>query len=446
MLDNWHIDSWKQREAKQQPVYPSADAYKATLLELGQQPPLVFAGEVRRLQQELAMVGRGEAFLLQGGDCAEQFDQMHGRKIREKLRILLQMAIVLTHGALKPIIKVGRIAGQYAKPRSSPTETVNGVEMQSYRGDCINKLEATVAARQPDPSRLLRAYYQSSSTLNLLRAFTHGGYADLSMVSSWNQDYLRNSPLGKHYRKTADAIQKHLNFMKACGIDSQRFPQLHQADLFTSHEGLLLGYESALSRIDSMTGDWYNVGAHMVWIGERTRDLEGAHVEYMRGIKNPVGMKVGPTCKPDTLLALVERLNPENEEGKLVLITRMGDKLIKENLTPLVRAIKEAGRHVVWTCDPMHGNTYKASNGYKTRHFEDILKELTLFFEVHQEEGTIPGGVHFELTGDNVTECVGGAEEVTELNLREYYETACDPRLNAKQSLEMAFKIAELLS
>lgn len=442
----WDIDSWKKFEAKQQPNYPDQAALEQVLEELRRQPPLVFAGEVRELKRMLGEVGRGEAFLLQGGDCAETFNQLHGKKIREKLRILLQMAIVLTHGALKPIVKVGRIAGQYAKPRSSDTEIINGVELPSFRGDSVNGFEATVEARTPDPNRMLRAYYQSASTINLLRAFTHGGYADLSMVNAWNQDYLKNSALGRHYQETADAIHRHLQFMKACGIDSQRFPQLHQIDLYTSHEALLLGYESALSRIDSLTNEWYNVGAHMIWIGERTRELDGAHVEYMRGIRNPIGIKIGPSCSPDMLLDLIDRLNPVNEEGRLVLITRMGANKIREILPSLVRTVKQEGRSVIWSCDPMHGNTYKANSGVKTRHFEEILNELTGFFEVHRAEGTIPGGVHFELTGDNVTECIGGAEDIRDEELTEYYETACDPRLNAKQSLEMAFKIAELLA
>lgn len=445
-MDAWDIDSWKKFEAKQQPNYPDSAALAAVLEELRRQPPLVFAGEVRELKRMLSLVGRGEAFLLQGGDCAETFNQLHGKKIREKLRILLQMAIILTHGALKPIVKVGRIAGQYAKPRSSDTEIVDGVELPSFRGDSVNGFEATLEARMPDPNRLLRAYYQSASTINLLRAFTHGGYADLTMVNAWNQDYMHNSALGRHYKETADAIHGHLEFMKACGIDSQRFPQLHQIDLYTSHEGLLLGYESALSRVDSLTNEWYNVGAHMIWIGERTRDLDGAHVEYMRGIRNPVGIKVGPSCDSDTLLDLIDRINPINEEGRLVLITRMGAAKIREVLPQLVRTIEREGRSVVWSCDPMHGNTYKANSGVKTRHFEEILNELTGFFEVHRAEGTIPGGVHFELTGDNVTECMGGAEDIRDEELTEYYETACDPRLNAKQSLEMAFKIAELLA
>lgn len=441
----WHPDSWKEFPAKQIPEYPDAEAYEAVIAELRQQPPLVFAGEVRDLKARLAKVAKGEAFLLQGGDCAEEFSQNHGKNIREKLRILLQMAIVLVHGTLKPIVKVGRIAGQYAKPRSSPMETVNGVEMHSYKGDMINRLKADPAARIPDPERMLRAYHQSASTLNLLRAFTHGGYADLSMVSAWNQEFVRNSPLGAHYEEMADAIHRNLQFIKACGIDSERFPQLHQVDMFTSHEGLLLGYESAMTRVDSLTGDWYNVGAHMVWIGDRTRQLDHAHVEYMSGIKNPIGMKVGPTTEMDDLMRILDKLNPENEEGKIVLIARFGAEKIDKLYPPILRAITEAGRNVVWSSDPMHGNTFKSDSGFKTRHFKDILTELTHFFDIHKAEGTVPGGVHFELTGDNVTECIGGAEDIKDHELEHCYETACDPRLNAKQSLEMAFLIAKIL-
>jgi len=445
MTDQWHPDSWKTFPAEQLPQYPDPEAYEGVIAELRQQPPLVFAGEVRDLKERLAMVARGEAFLLQGGDCAEEFSQNHGKNIREKLRILLQMAIVLVHGTLRPIVKVGRIAGQYAKPRSSPMETVDGVEMHSYRGDMVNRLEPDVEARTPDPTRMLRAYHQSASTLNLLRAFTHGGYADLSMVSAWNQEFVRNSPLGHHYQEMADAIHRNLEFIRACGIDSARFPQLHQVDLFTSHEGLLLAYESALTRVDSLTGDWYNVGAHMVWIGDRTRQVDGAHVEYMRGIKNPIGLKVGPTCDADSLVRLIETLNPTNEEGKIVLIARFGAEKIDKLFPPILRHIREKGFHVVWSTDPMHGNTFKSDSGFKTRHFEAILTELTHFFEIHKAEGTVPGGVHFELTGDNVTECVGGAEDIREEELQHCYETACDPRLNAKQSLEVAFQIAKMI-
>jgi len=445
MATEWHIDSWKEFEAAQQPDYPDHEHYESVITELKMQPPLVFAGEVRKLKDKLAMVSRGEAFLLQGGDCAEEFNQYHGKNIREKLRILLQMAIVLTHGTLRPVVKVGRIAGQYAKPRSKPTEIVNGVEMASFRGDMVNKFEPNIKARTPDPNRMLRAYHQSASTLNLLRAFTHGGYADLSMISAWNAEFVKNSPLGIHYEQMANDIQRNMEFIRACGIDSERFPQLHQVDLFTSHEGLLLGYESSLSRIDSLTQEWYNVGAHMIWIGDRTRQLDGAHVEYMRGIRNPIGIKVGPTSEVDTLLKLIDTLNPENESGRLVLITRFGAAKIEKLFPPILRAVTEAGRHVVWASDPMHGNTFTSDSGYKTRRFEDILTELTRFFDIHNVEGTVPGGVHFELTGHNVTECIGGSEEIKDTDLKHCYETACDPRLNAKQSLEMAFLISKMI-
>ncbi|CAM2068344.1 3-deoxy-7-phosphoheptulonate synthase class II [Sulfidibacter corallicola] len=445
MQKDWHLDSWRDFAAAQQPEYPDPKEVEAVLAELRQQPPLVFAGECRKLKAKLARVAAGEAFLLQGGDCAEQFSQNHAKIIREKLRILLQMAVVLTYGSLKPVVKVGRIAGQYAKPRSSPTERIGGVEMASYKGDSVNSFEPTPQERMPDPNRLLRAYHQSASTLNLLRAFTHGGYADLNMVNAWNLQFVKNSPLGLDYEDLATEIHRTLKFIEACGIDSRRFPQLNQVDLYTSHEGLLLGYESALTRCDSLTGDWYNVGAHMVWIGDRTRQLDGAHVEYFRGINNPIGLKVGPTTDGPTLVELIKVLNPENEAGRLVLITRFGAAKIEELLPPLIRVVKDNGFQVVWCCDPMHGNTYKADTGHKTRHFSDILQELTLFFAIHRQEGTVPGGVHFELTGANVTECLGGAADLKEEHLAESYETACDPRLNAAQSLEMAFKIAHML-
>ena len=441
----WHLDSWKSFPAMQQPDYEDTAALNEVLLELRQQPPLVFAGEVRDLKDRLAKVATGEMFLLQGGDCAEQFSQNHAKIIREKLRILLQMAIVLTYGSLKPVVKVGRIAGQYAKPRTKPMEVVKGQEMHAYRGDSVNQLVAGVAGRKPDPNRLLRAYHQSASTLNLLRAFTHGGYADLAMVSAWNLDFVKGSRLGDEYEELSNEIHRTLRFIQACGMDSTKFPQLHQVDLFTSHEALLLGYESALTRKDSLTQDWYNCGAHMVWIGDRTRQLDGAHVEYMRGIHNPIGMKVGPSIETDELKRLIEVLNPKNEAGRLVLITRFGADKIEDHLPGLIGAVRETGLSVVWSCDPMHGNTFKVDSGHKTRHFENILKELTSFFAIHKAEGTVPGGVHFELTGANVTECLGGLEDIKIEELPKSYETACDPRLNAVQSLEMAFRIADLL-
>lgn len=444
-MSNWTPDSWKNFTAEQQPEYPDSAALQQVLDELRQQPPLVFAGEVRDLKAELVKVANGEAFLLQGGDCAEQFRLNHAKTIREKLRILLQMAIILTHGTLKPVVKVGRIAGQYSKPRSKPVETVDGVTLPSFRGDSVNALEFNEASRLPDPNRMLRAYHQSASTLNLLRAFTHGGYADLSMVSAWNLDFVENSALGHHYETVATDIQRALKFMEACGIDSHRFPQLHQVDFYTSHEGLLLHYEEALTRKDSLTNDWYNVGAHMIWIGDRTRQLDGAHIEYCSGVKNPIGMKVGPTMAHDELLRLLDKLNPENEKGRMVLISRFGADKIDDHLPGLIETVKREGREVVWSCDPMHGNTFTAQSGFKTRHFKHILKELSRFFEIHKDSGTIPGGVHFELTGEDVTECLGGVDDIQDHHLQKSYETACDPRLNAKQSLEIAFLIAKQL-
>lgn len=445
MEKTWHIDSWKELPAAQQPEYPDKRHLEEVLAELRQQPPLVFAGEVRNLKEQLAKVATGEMFLLQGGDCAEQFDQNHAKTIREKLRILLQMAIVLTYGSLKPVVKVGRIAGQYAKPRSNPMETIDGVEMNAYRGDSVNSLEADVKRRIPDPQRLLRAYHQSASTLNLLRAFTHGGYADLAMVSAWNLDFVKGSRLGNEYEGLSREIHRTLRFMHACGMDSTKYPQLHQVDLFTSHEALLLGYETALTRKDSLTQDWYNCGAHLVWIGDRTRQLDGAHVEYMRGIHNPIGIKVGPSIEIEELKRLIEVLNPKNEAGRLILITRFGADKIQQYLPPLVREVKSLGIQVIWSCDPMHGNTFKVESGHKTRHFENILLELIHFFAIHKQEGTVPGGVHFELTGANVTECLGGAEDIRVEELPKVYESACDPRLNAGQSLELAFRISEML-
>lgn len=445
MKQDWHLYSWKDKRAAQQPHWPDDSALQTVIDELKQQPPLVFAGEVRVLKDHLAKVSRGEAFLLQAGDCAEEFRQSHAKIIKEKLKIILQMAVVLTYGGLKPVVKVGRIAGQYAKPRSKACENVNGQELLTFRGDCVNSLEPTQVGRTPDPQRLLRAYHQSASTLNLLRAFTHGGFADLSRVHAWNLDFVKSSSMVHKYDAMAEAIFQSLEFMRACGLDSETFPQLHQVDLYTSHEGLLLDYESSLTRVDSLTQDWYNCSAHLVWIGDRTRQLDGAHLEYFRGVRNPIGLKVGPTCDADSLQGLVETLNPQNEPGRMVLITRFGDQKIGDLLPPLVRRIKAIGADVVWSCDPMHGNTFLSESGYKTRHFNAIISEITQFFAIHRAEGTVPGGVHLELTGDHVTECLGGAEEVKDEELPYRYSTACDPRLNAKQSLEIAFQVSELL-
>ncbi len=445
MNTSWHLYSWRERQAAQQPAWHDLEQHATVIDELKQQPPLVFAGEVRQLKDHLAQVARGNAFLLQAGDCAEEFRQSHAKIIKEKLKIILQMAIVLTYGGLKPVVKVGRIAGQYAKPRSKSTEIIDGQELMTFRGDCVNSLEPTVQGRLPDSNRLLRAYHQSASTLNLLRAFTHGGFADLSRVHSWNLDFVKNGPLVHKYEAVAEAIYQTLEFMRACGLDSSKFPQLHQVDLYTSHEGLLLDYESALTRVDSLTQDWYNCSAHMLWIGDRTRQIDGAHLEYFRGVRNPIGLKVGPTCDADELTRLIEILNPQNEPGRLVLITRFGAGKINDHLPALVQRVKDMGSEVVWSCDPMHGNTFLSSSGYKTRHFDQIIQEIRQFFAVHRSEGTVAGGIHLELTGDHVTECMGGTEEIKDEELPYRYSTACDPRLNAKQSLEIAFQVSEVL-
>jgi 3-deoxy-7-phosphoheptulonate synthase len=405
----------------------------------------VFAGEARDLTERLGSVANGEAFLLQAGDCAESFDAFGADAIRDKLKVILQMAVVLTYSSGVPTVKVGRIAGQFAKPRSSDTETIGDLTIPSFRGHLVNDIMPTEAARIPDPQRLLQAYHQSSSTLNLLRAFTKGGYADLARVHTWNQEFVAASLEGRRYERLADEIDRALRFMKACGIDTHATPNLHEADLFTSHEALVLGYEEALTRQDSLTGDWYDCSAHMVWIGERTRQLDGAHIEFFRGIKNPIGCKVGPTATPDEVLALCEALNPDKVPGRLTLITRMGADKIEAGLPPLLRAVRDAGHPVVWACDPMHGNTITAQFGQKTRRFDDILSEIAGFFAAHDAEGTWAGGVHVELTGDDVTECLGGAEAILDAHLADRYETMCDPRLNGRQSVDLAFAVAELL-
>ena len=443
---DWTPTSWRSRTAVQQPDWPDTDAVDATLDTLAGYPPLVFAGEARRLTSSLARVANGEAFLLQAGDCAESFDAFSANSIRERLRVILQMAVVLTYSSGVPVVKVGRIAGQFAKPRSAPTETVDGVELPSFRGHIVNDLAFTPEARVPDPQRLVQAYHQSASTLNLLRAFTKGGFADLSQVHQWTQEFVSSSPEGQRYDKIAGEIDRALRFMKACGLDATTVPALHEVDFWTSHEALVLGYEEALTRQDSLTGDYYDCSAHMVWIGERTRQLDGAHVEFFRGIHNPVGCKVGPTATAGEVLELCEALNPERVPGRLTLITRMGAETITDALPPLLRAVADAGHPVVWACDPMHGNTFTAPSGRKTRHFDAILDEIRGFFDSHRAEGTWPGGVHVELTGDAVTECLGGADELVDGDLGLRYETACDPRLNGRQSLDLAFRVAELLS
>lgn len=442
---SWSPDSWRNRPANQQPDWPDAVEHDAALKQLAGYPPLVFAGESRNLTSALGRVAEGGAFLLQAGDCAESFESFSADSIRERLKVILQMAVVLTYSAGVPVVKVGRIAGQFAKPRSSPTETVDGETLPSFRGHIVNDITFTESARTPDPQRLIQAYHQSASTLNLLRAFTKGGFADLSRVHQWNQEFVASSPEGRHYERVASEIERALRFMDACGLAPDAIPALHQVDVWTSHEALLLDYEEALTRRDSLTGDWYDCSAHMVWIGERTRELDGAHVEFFRGIRNPIGCKVGPTATTDEVLALCEALNPERVPGRLTLITRMGEDRIVDGLRPLLRAVADAGHPVVWACDPMHGNTFTAPSGRKTRHFDSILGEIRGFFEAHRAEGTWPGGVHVELTGDDVTECLGGGEDLLDDDLGLRYETMCDPRLNGRQSLDLAFRVSDLL-
>ncbi len=443
MSENWTPKSWRSKPAKHIPEYQDQAKLAEVEKTLAGYPPLVFAGEARQLKADLAEVAEGRAFLLQGGDCAESFAEFHPDNIRDTFRVLLQMAVVLTFAAGSPVVKVGRIAGQFAKPRSAPTETQGDVTLPSYFGDNINGIEFDAAARQPDPERQLRAYSQAASTLNLLRAFAQGGYADLNFVHRWNMGFVADSPEGHRYEELATRISETLDFMKACGIDADSSPQLQQTDFYTSHEALLLGYEQAMTRVDSTTGDWYDTSAHMLWIGDRTRAPEEAHVEFMRGIKNPIAMKCGPSLDPDELVRLCDVLNPENEPGRLTLIARFGSEKVGEGLPPLIRAIEREGKKVIWSCDPMHGNTIKATNGYKTRPVDRILKEVQDFMAVHRAEGTHAGGVHFEMTGSDVTECLGGAIEVTEDSLSDRYHTHCDPRLNANQALELAFLIAE---
>jgi 3-deoxy-7-phosphoheptulonate synthase len=441
----WTAQSWQERTVKQQPSWPDLGALDSSLKQISTLPPLVFAGEARSLQAELAQVAAGNAFLLQAGDCAESFEEFSADNIREKLRVILQMAVVLTYSVGVPVVKVGRIAGQFAKPRSSDTEMVGDLEIPSFRGHIVNDATATEAARTPNPERLVQAYHQSASTLNLLRAFTKGGFADLNRVHSWTQEFVASSPEGQRYDKLAREIDRALSFMRACGIETEANSNLSEVDVFTSHEALILGYEEALTRRDSITGDWYDCSAHMLWIGERTRELDGAHVEFLRGVGNPIGCKVGPTMTGDELIELCEILNPSRIPGRLTLITRMGADNIEDNLRPLLRAISDAGHPVVWACDPMHGNTYTAPSGRKTRHFDDIVREIGGFVRAHRAEGTWPGGIHVELTGENVTECLGGGDELVDADLNSRYETVCDPRLNARQGVDLAFRVAELI-
>jgi len=429
--------------AAQQPTYPDVDEVARVLAELRHRPPLVFAGECDDLRGKLAEVAAGRSFLLQGGDCAETFDTVTAANIRGKLRVLLSMAVVLTYAAQVPVLKVGRIAGQYAKPRSRDTETRGATTLPAYRGDAVNALDFEPASRRPDPRRLIEVYNHSAATLNLLRAFVKGGFADLRAVHSWNSDFVRNSNVEERYEQLAAEIERALAFMVACGVDNESF---RTVDFYSSHEALLLEYEHALTRIDSRTDTPYNVSAHMVWIGERTRQLDGAHVEYLRHLRNPIGIKLGPSVTPSEAVALAERLDPDQEPGRLTVISRMGAARVRDVLPPIVEAVEDTGRKVAWVCDPMHGNTFETSLGYKTRAFSQVADELNGFFDVHQELGTWPGGVHIELTGDDVTECVGGVDELAEADLANRYETACDPRLNRNQSLELAFLVAERLT
>ena len=441
----WSAASWRRFPAAQQPEWPDADALKKVEARLAVVPPLVFAGEARHLTTQLGNVANGEAFMLQAGDCAESFTEFTADSIRDKLKIILQMAVALTYAAGVPVVKVGRIAGQFAKPRSAETERVGDLTLQSFRGHMVNDEAFEAEARTPDPERLVAAYQQSASTLNLLRAFTKGGFADLSQVHLWNQQFVASSAEGRRYELVASEIDRALRFMAACGIDLGAEEGLHQVDFWTSHEALILPYEECLTRQDSLTGDWYDCSAHMVWIGDRTRQLDGAHVEFVSGINNPVGVKIGPSCMPADVVALCERLNPDRLPGRLTLITRFGAARVPELLPPIVRAVEAEGHPVVWTCDPMHGNTFASDGGRKTRRFDDILSELRSFFDVHRDEGTWPGGLHVELTGDDVTECLGGSDELGHSDLDDRYETMCDPRLNGSQSLDLAFQVAELL-
>ena len=444
---SWNPSSWRDYPILQVPEYPDQDAVASVEQRLSQKPPLVFAGEVQNLRSQLGKVAKGEAFLLQGGDCAESFAEFSANNIRDSFKVFLQMAVVLTFGASMPVVKVGRMAGQFAKPRSSGFETVGGIELPSYRGDMVNGIEFDKESRIPDPARLLQVYEQSASTLNLLRAFSNGGMADLNQVHKWTTDYITDTKQAERFEALASRIDDCLAFMDACGINSQTASPMAETDFFTSHEALLLNYEENLTREDTITDEkgYFTTSAHMVWIGDRTRQLDGAHVEYMSGIKNPIGLKCGPTMDVDDLRRLIDKLNPDNIPGRLTLIARMGADIVTEKLPPLVKAVKEHGAQVVWCSDPMHGNTVKASTGYKTRRVDDVMKEVAGFFEVHDSFGTYPGGVHFEMTGQNVTECLGGVVEVTEASLGDRYHTHCDPRLNAAQSLELSFLIADLM-
>lgn len=445
MRNVWAPSSWRDLPAAQQPDWPDIHALEQSLKTLSGLPPLVFAGEARSLKQALSEVAAGEAFLLQAGDCAESFNDFTADSIRDKLKVILQMAVVLTYGAGVPVVKLGRIAGQFAKPRTSATETVDGRELPSFRGHIVNDDAPTDAARVPDPARMLTAYHQSASTLNLLRAFTKGGFADLSQVHTWNQQFVARSAGGRQYEELAAEIERALRFMRACGINLGGETTLQQVEFWTSHEALILGYEEAMTRRDSLTGDWYDTSAHLLWVGERTRQVDGAHIEFLRGLSNPLAAKIGPRATPDEVVAICDALDPDHEPGRLTLIARMGAGRVEDTLPELLQAVRATGHPVIWACDPMHGNTYTSPGGRKTRHFDHVLAEIREFFGVCRQEGVWPGGVHVELTGDDVTECLGGIEEVLENHLELRYTTTCDPRLNGSQSLDLAFQVADLL-
>jgi 3-deoxy-7-phosphoheptulonate synthase len=444
---SWTPSSWREFPIKQQPTYQDQELLKKVEAELSSYPPLIFAGEARRLKAKLAAAGRGEAFLLQGGDCAESFSDFNAKNIKNLFKLMLQMNMVIMHSTGKPVVKIGRIAGQFAKPRSSDFETIDGVELPSYRGDIINGIEFNETARVPNPKNMLRAYNQAAATLNLLRAFSRGGLADLNKVHQWNLDFIKDNPLGKKYDELSDKIDHSMKFMEACGLTSELLPQLHQTTLYTSHEALLLNYEEALTRKDSETGEYYDCSAHMLWIGDRTRDLTEAHIEYFKGIQNPIGCKVGPTMGEDELVQLIKALNPENEEGRLTLIVRMGASKIAELFPPLLKKVRDAGLNVVWTIDPMHGNVEKSSTGFKTRNFDNILSEVEQFFGIHKEMGTVAAGIHLEMTGNDVTECTGSTSSpIDDEDLASRYHTQCDPRLNASQALELSFTLSDTIT
>lgn len=447
MGKEWSRADWRGKPAQQLPEYRDLDALESVVARMGSFPPLVFAGEVLEMKRKLADVAEGRAFLLQGGDCAESFAELNPNAIRDSFSVLMQMAVVLTYGASMPVVKVGRLAGQFAKPRSNPTEVQDGVELPIYRGDIINDINFDPVGREPDPDRLLQAYSQAASTLNLLRAFAQGGYADLHQVHQWNLGFVEGTEAAARFRDMADRITEAMKFMEACGITGDNVPEMRQTEFYTSHEALHLYYEEALTRQDTITrhGGWFDTSAHLVWIGDRTRQLDGAHVEFCRGISNPIGLKAGPSLPPEDLIRLTDVLNPENEPGRLTVIGRFGADNVEKHLPGMIRALEREGKSVIWSCDPMHGNTHKASSGYKTRAFDRILSEVRSFFDVHQAEGTYAGGIHVEMTGKDVTECIGGAQLIREDQLGSRYHTHCDPRLNASQSLELAFLVAEAL-